>query len=65
MKEITWFSRGQRWCEEGDNERSVSLMELEKENRVETFRVAVMRVERQPAALMDAWSTALQTDATI
>lgn len=49
----------------GRNEKSVSLMELEKENRVETFRAAVTRAEGQPSALMDAWSTALQTDATI
>lgn len=40
-------------------------MDLEKEIRVETFREAVTGVERQPAALMDAWSITLQTDAAI
>lgn len=39
-------------------------MDLEKEIRVETFRVAVTGVEKQPAALMDAWNITLQTDAT-
>lgn len=43
-------------------------MDLEKEMRMETFysyRVAVTGVKRQPAALMGAQSTTLQTDAAI
>ena len=40
-------------------------MDLEEEIRVETFRVAVTGVERQLAALMDAWSITLQMVATI
>lgn len=40
-------------------------MDLEKEVRVETFRVAVTGVKRPPTALMDAWSITHQTDATI
>lgn len=37
-------------------------MDLEKEIRTKTFQVAV--TERQPAALMDVWST-LEMDAAI
>lgn len=43
----------------------MSLVDLGKEIRVETFRVAVTAVERQPVALMDAWNITLQMDAAI
>lgn len=39
------------------------LVDLEKEIRMKTFQVAV--TERQPAALMDAWSITLEMDAAI
>lgn len=40
-------------------------MDLEKEIRVKTCRVAVTGAERQPAALMAAWSITIQMEVTV
>lgn len=40
-------------------------MGLEKEIRVETCKVAVTGAEKQPVALMVAWSITIQTEVTI
>jgi len=45
--------------------RSASLVDLEKEIRVETCEVAVTGAEKQPAALMVAWCITIQTEVTI